>query len=54
MYVTVRYMVSYRRLVEEKERLKREKRVKEQCGVQLCGAEEGGVGGTITSQSWPK
>ena len=43
-----------RRLAQEKDRLEEEKWVEEQCGAQLCGAEEGGIGGTIASQSWPE
>ena len=45
--------VELRRLAKEKERLE-EKQIEEQCRVQLCRAEEGGIGGTITSQSWPE
>ena len=38
-----------RRLAQEKDRLEVEKKVEEQCGVQLCGAEEGGIGSTVVS-----
>ena len=41
-----------RRLAQEKDRL--EKEVEEQRGVQLHRAEEGSVGGTVASRSWPE
>ena len=41
--------VEVRRLAQEKDRLEVEKKVEEQCGVQLCGAEEGGIGSTVVS-----
>ena len=46
--------VEVRRLAQEKDRLEVEKQIEEQHGVQLRRAEEGSVGGTIASQSWPK
>ena len=36
-------------LGEEKERLEREKELKEQCGAQLHRVEEGSVGDTVTT-----
>ena len=34
-------------MAKEKERVEGEKRVEEQCRVQLCRVEEGGIGGAI-------
>ena len=38
-----------RRLAQEKDHLEVEKKVEEQCGVQLRGAEEGSIGGAVSS-----
>ena len=46
--------VELRRLAKERDGLEVEKWVEEQHGVQLCRVEEGGIGGTVTSQSWPE